>query len=99
MENAIYQLINFKEENDRKIIITINESKENIILKIEDNGGGIKNKNFEELFHVDFSSKKNQGSGVGLALSKRLIETKLNGKISARNSNIGAVFEILLPKY
>ena len=99
LENAIYQLTNFKKENDRKIIITINESKESISLKIEDNGGGIKNKNFEELFHVDFSSKENQGSGVGLALSKRLIETKLNGKISARNSNIGAVFEILLPKY
>ena len=99
LENAIYQLTNFKEENDRKIIIKIDSSNENIILTIEDNGGGIKNKNFEELFHVDFSSKRNQGSGVGLALSKRLIENKLNGKISAKNSNIGAIFEILLPKY
>lgn len=98
LENAIYQLIHFK-ENNRKIFITIKDTKDTIIIMIEDNAGGIKNKNFEQLFHIDYSSKKNNGSGIGLALTKRLIENRLKGTIKAANTKTGAVFKIVFPKY
>lgn len=98
IENALYQLINFK-ENNRKIFITVKEIKNTITIMIEDNAGGIKNKNYEELFHIDYSSKKNNGSGIGLALTKRLIESRLKGTISAVNNKNGAVFKIVFPKY
>ncbi|MFY9075206.1 ATP-binding protein [Malaciobacter mytili] len=98
LENAIYQLIHFK-ENNRKIFITIKDTKDTIIIMIEDNAGGIKNKNFDELFHIDYSSKKNNGSGIGLALTKRLIENRLKGTIKAANTKTGAVFKIVFPKY
>ncbi len=98
IENALYQLINFK-ENNRKIFITVKEIKNTITIMIEDNAGGIKNKNYEELFHIDYSSKKNNGSGIGLALTKRLIESRLKGTISAANNKNGAVFKIVFPKY
>lgn len=97
LENAIYQLIHFK-ENNRKIFITIKDTKDTIIIMIEDNAGGIKNKNFDELFHIDYSSKKNNGSGIGLALTKRLIENRLKGTIKAANTKTGAVFKIAFPK-
>ncbi len=98
IENALYQLINFK-ENNRKIFIIVKEIKNTITIMIEDNAGGIKNKNYEELFHIDYSSKKNNGSGIGLALTKRLIESRLKGTISAANNKNGAVFKIVFPKY
>ncbi|AXH09041.1 histidine kinase [Malaciobacter halophilus] len=97
LENSIYQLANYKEKN-RKIFLTIKNIDKQILVVIEDNAGGIKTNDFDKLFNIDFSSKKNKGSGIGLALTKRLVQTKLKGTINASNGKQGAIFKILFPK-
>ncbi|RXJ98774.1 histidine kinase [Arcobacter sp. CECT 8986] len=98
VENAIYEHSQ-NENSDKKIFITLKELDDEILLMIEDNAGGIKEEDFENLYDIDYSSKGKNGSGVGLALTKRLVENRLNGTISVANTKNGAVFKIVFPKY
>ena len=54
-------------------------------------------KDLEKLFNIDFSTKKNKGSGIGLVLAKKLTQERLGGEIEVNNSKNGAVFNIVLP--
>lgn len=96
-------LINAKEalqniNKDRKIIIESSINKENIILSITDNAGGINENNFDKIFNKYFTSKSyNEGSGLGLFMSQKIAKEHLNGKITVSNTNDGACFKITLP--
>jgi signal transduction histidine kinase len=70
----------------------------NTILKVSDNGGGIKVKPIDSIFNVFMNSEKD-GSGLGLAMAKVLVEQKLNGRIKAYNDSDKAVFEIEFGAY
>lgn len=94
LENSIYQLKNFREENKRIFIFLEEIENSKMVLKIEDNGGGIENYNLKRIFDLDFSSKKEKGSGLGLALAKELVEKRLGGKISVQNTIVGVSFVI-----
>ncbi|PZP11731.1 MAG: histidine kinase, partial [Aliarcobacter butzleri] len=96
LENSIYQLKTFKKQS-RKIFIYLEKIDDSqIVLTIEDNGGGIESSHLEKIFDLNYSSKKDKGSGIGLALAKELIEKRLNGKISVENTLVGASFIISL---
>lgn len=80
-----------------KITISIKEKKSHIAIYIKDNAGGIREENFNKIFEMSYSDKK-IGSGIGLYISKKIIEEKFNGKIYAQNYYDGACFNILIPK-
>jgi protein-histidine pros-kinase len=72
-------------------------------IDVEDNGIGIKEEDFERLF-VEFqqldagASKKYGGTGLGLALTKRLVEAQ-GGRVEVRSvMNKGSVFSAILPR-
>ena len=93
--NAI-QVLETKENKGYIKVISFQDN-QNIILKIIDNGGGIKQNILLNLFEKYNTSKLN-GSGIGLYMSKIIVENKLGGTIRGYNIEAGACFEIILPK-
>ncbi len=81
---------------NRKIDIKIfNNEKDKLFITIQDNGGGILPKYINKIFDSYFTTKTN-GHGIGLYMSKMIIEDKMGGKISATNANDGVLFTIKL---
>jgi signal transduction histidine kinase len=73
-------------------------SKKNIQIEISDNGIGISTENHPNIFAPNFSTK-NSGMGLGLALSKKIIENS-GGQIQFKSVlNKGTTFYITLPIY
>lgn len=79
------------------IKITLKDSKEYIILSIRDNAGGIKVNPIEDIFKPFISKKNTPSTGIGLYMSKLVIQNQFNGTIDAQNIDNGAQFTIKLP--
>ena len=65
-------------------------------VSVRDNGGGIPADVLYRIFDPYFTTKQ-KGSGIGLYMSKMIIERNMNGSISARNIDGGAEFVIVSP--
>ncbi len=69
-----------------------------ILITIEDNGGGIPDEIMPKIFEPYFTTKhQSQGTGLGLHMSYKIIKESLNGDIYAKNTKNGAKFYIELP--
>lgn len=91
----------FKRSNiqDRKILINIYQKQDKLIIKIKDNAGGIADELLpEKIFEHFFTTKGDGGTGIGLAISRRIIQDSFKGKLEAYNEDNGAVFKIVLNK-
>jgi hypothetical protein len=86
-------------EGNGKISIDISEELKFIQIDISDTGKGISRQYFSKVFKPGFTTKK-RGWGLGLSLSKRIIEQYHRGRIFVKSSETGAgtVFRILLKK-
>lgn len=99
--NAKDALFEKQKENSRlvgKIFIEAKQQEENIIITVRDNGGGIPEDKIDKIFHPYYTTKGKQGTGIGLYMTRMIIEDSLHGNISVRNDEKGAVFTIELPK-
>ena len=67
------------------------------VVTVTDNGGGVPENIIENLFDPYFTTKGPVGTGVGLFMSKVIIEKSMNGKLSVRNTGHGAEFRIEVP--
>ena len=87
-----------KQRKKKYIKIKVSKEKEkNALIIISDNGGGIKNEIIEKIFDPYFTTKfKSQGTGIGLYMSKMIIEKSMLGKLDVENSKEGAIFKILI---
>lgn len=74
------------DKNDRIIKIIVNMYKENLIINFLDNGGGIPQNVLPKVFEPYYTTKyKSAGTGIGLYMSKQIIEKHMFGEISCKN--------------
>lgn len=98
LKNAFDALLENPIEN-RIITITLTEkSTDRVKIMIEDNAGGIPESIAERIFEPYFSTKSKNGAGLGLYMSKSIIEERCNGELSFHNTQNGSCFVIMLPK-
>ena len=91
LTNCIYAL----KDIDQKQILILAEAKENrLFIRIADNGNGIE-KEIENKIFLPFFTTRNEGAGIGLTLSKNIIEAH-GGYIAHKNEGGKKVFEISL---
>ncbi|MGB7401228.1 MAG: PAS domain-containing sensor histidine kinase [Arcobacter sp.] len=96
IKNNIDNFIERKISNPQ-LVICIQEDNNRFTVSICDNGGGINEAILEKIFHPYFSTKdEKNGTGLGLYISKIVIENHSAGILSAKNTDIGACFEIVL---
>jgi signal transduction histidine kinase len=81
------------------ISVTIKDAAAQIIIDITDTGKGISKTNINNVFKPGFSTKK-RGWGLGLTLTKRIIEQYHKGQIFVLHSEVGkgTTFRVILNK-
>lgn len=97
VKNSCDAMIENSIEN-RVIKIHSYENEDYLFVEFEDNAGGIKNDVISKIFDPYFSTKNNKnGTGLGLYMSKTIIEEHSGGNIDVYNTDFGAKFIIKLP--
>ena len=80
-----------------KISLALYDTDTHIVLTITDNVGGIQITPIDDIFKPFKSKKATPSTGIGLYMSKLIIESKFHGEIRAGNIERGAEFTIRLP--
>jgi signal transduction histidine kinase len=96
IKNAEDALLEKKVENPSIKVVTYAKN-DDIFFEITDNAGGIPNEIIDKIFDPYFSTKKQKdGTGLGLYMSKTIVEEHCKGEIIVSNENDGAKFTIIL---
>ncbi len=97
INNAKDVLIEREVKNKEIILNARRIDDEEIIIEIQDNAGGIKPDIIDKIFDPYFTTKQDKnGTGLGLYMTKKIIEEQLEAKISVKNNKNGALFTIYL---
>ncbi|XOB60663.1 PAS domain S-box protein [Campylobacterota bacterium DY0563] len=92
------EAFNINNVKERRILIKSSRESDGVTLIFKDNAGGVSNKNLEKVFEPYFTTKhQSNGTGLGLFMSKMIIEKSLDGTIEAKNEDNGLVFVIRIP--
>ncbi|NMB83522.1 MAG: HAMP domain-containing histidine kinase [Ignavibacteria bacterium] len=99
IENLIKNALDAIENKEGKIDFIVFTNKDNVEIEVSDNGKGIEHNKRKDIFRPGYSTKR-RGWGLGLSLSKRIIENYHRGKIFVKHSiiNEGTTFKIILRK-
>ena len=92
VHNAIIAISNTNSK-DGLISIELIDNSFNTIINIYDNGGGILINNLDKIFNPYYTTRK-EGTGIGLHMSKVIIEEHMNGILSVENCKDGSMFSI-----
>ena len=102
--NLISNALKFNKPDGKIVVVAYVDENKNYIFEIKDSGDGIRKKDYEKIFNF-FSQvnrdklKRQQGSGVGLALCK-VITNAHHGDIGFKSRlNSGSTFWFSLPQY
>ncbi|MEO5361001.1 MAG: PAS domain S-box protein [Nitrospirota bacterium] len=98
--NNAKDAITAKKETEIHGLIEINiandEARDKIIVTVRDNGGGISTDVIEKIFEPYYTTKGEEGTGIGLYMCKTIIEANMGGSLTVRNIDGGAEFIIEL---
>jgi len=87
-----------KKQDHKEINLIAYKENDDFVIKISDNAGGIPEDIISKIFDAYFSTKKGKnGTGLGLYMSRNIIENHERGFLTVSNIENGAEFKIILP--
>lgn len=95
IKNAIDQMVS-KSVKDPTIWISTFMNGDLLNITIEDNGGGVDESVIKTIFEPYVSTKSLNGTGLGLYMTKRIIQDNFKGDINVANTKQGAEFTIII---
>lgn len=97
ISNAKFELLN-RNTPDPWISMAAQSIDDHVVFTINDNAGGIPEAALKRIFEPFFSTKEvGEGTGLGLSISYGIVEDS-GGRMSVKNTELGAQFSIELPK-
>lgn len=98
-ENLFKNALNAIGDSEGSIKVSISENNKHVIIDVHDSGKGMPPKLFKKIFDAGFTTKQ-RGWGLGLTLSRRIVEDYHQGKIFVESSSPknGTVFRVVLNK-
>ncbi|MBP7770121.1 MAG: GHKL domain-containing protein [Aliarcobacter sp.] len=94
MSNAKDALIQREIENPI-ISLEVDYIDGHAIVTVVDNAGGVEKEHFDLIFEPYFTTKSSlKGTGLGLYMSKMIIEKNMGGELSVENTDDGAIFKV-----
>ena len=105
LKNSQEALLENNKEKEKLIFINTYKENDNLIISIKDNAGGIQKEIINNIFDSYFTTKGKKGTGLGLYMSKNIINESIKGKLEVKNiiylhdekQYIGAKFFITIP--
>ncbi|MFT7005244.1 MAG: signal transduction histidine kinase [Sulfurimonas sp.] len=97
-KEAILSTKDIKKTNVHTILLNISNSDDTIYIDVEDNGVGVSKEIEKTLFSELKSSKKYEGSGLGLYFAKQLAQEKLKGDIVLKSNSLPTIFRLTFPR-
>ncbi|ADV45678.1 PAS domain-containing sensor histidine kinase [Nitratifractor salsuginis] len=86
------------DDEERWLRIHLSRDENNAVIVVEDNAGGIPPEALERIFEPYFTTKhSSQGTGLGLFMSRMIVQKSFRGSMEAFNSLKGALFVIKIP--
>jgi signal transduction histidine kinase/pSer/pThr/pTyr-binding forkhead associated (FHA) protein len=87
-------------KNDGRIkISTAMEDNQRLVIRVSDNGCGIYKDKLKKIFELFYTTKGMDGSGLGLSIVKKFVES-LGGKVSVvSQADVGSTFSMVFPKH
>ena len=83
---------------DLSIKINIFQDNKDLVFEIKDNAGGVPIKIIDRIFDPYFTTKgPSSGTGLGLYITKTIVDKHLRGSICVKNNNNGALFIVKIP--
>ncbi|MCF8068555.1 MAG: response regulator [Desulfobacterales bacterium] len=98
LENALDACLENSPELEKSVSLHVDREKDNIVFSITDTGIGMDSEAQKKLFTLFYSSKGHKGTGLGLYITKKIIEQH-GGEITVRSEKgHGSSFKIKIPK-
>ena len=99
IENLLKNALDAIQSKEGSITINAGEKGNKFYIDVSDTGKGIPKSHFNKVFEPGFTTKK-RGWGLGLSLTRRIVENYHKGKIFVKSSEVdkGTVFRVLLPE-
>lgn len=88
LENLVKNALDAMEDGNGKISFRVERSGNSVFIDVTDTGKGIETKYRKDIFRPGFTTKK-RGWGLGLSLSKRIVESYHRGKLFVKESTPG----------